>query len=94
MCLKRSSSFTLNLLIASLMLTFMWWYVIHHFAELNPGGQNPGGRGREKAYVIPAVTLLAIGVAFINPGQSMWCYILIPVIIFILKHRQLKETMT
>jgi len=83
--------FHVNLLIASLMLTFLWWYIIHHNDDLNPGGQNPGGRGREKALVIPAITLLAIGVSFINTSQSMWCYLLIPIILFILKHRPVRE---
>jgi uncharacterized membrane protein len=79
--------FHVNLLIASLMLTLLWWYIVHHFDELNPGGKNPGGRGREKTVVIPAVTLLAIGVSFISTSESMWCYLLIPVIMVILEHR-------
>ena len=83
--------FHVNLLIASLMLTFLWWYITRHFDALNPGGQNPGGRGREKIFVIPAVTLLAIGVSFINTSHSMWCYLLIPVILLILKNRPVRE---
>jgi uncharacterized membrane protein len=79
--------FHVNLLIASLLLTLLWGYMMRHFDDLNPGGKNPGGRGRERAVVIPAVTLLAIGVSFISTGGSMWCYLLIPVIMVILKHR-------
>ena len=79
--------FHVNLLIASLMLTLLWWYIMRHFDDLNPGGKYPGGRGREKAVVIPAVTLLAIGVSFVSTSGSMWCYLLIPVIMVILKHR-------
>jgi uncharacterized membrane protein len=79
--------FHVNILIASLMLTLLWWYISRHFDALNPGGKNPGGRGREKALVIPIVTLLAIGVSFFDTGGSMWCYMLIPIIMFILKHR-------
>jgi uncharacterized membrane protein len=82
--------FHVNLLVASLVLTLLWWYITRHFNALNPGGKNPGGRGREKAVVIPAVTLLAIGVSFISTSESMWCYLLIPVIMFILKHRPVR----
>lgn len=73
-----------NLLIASILLTVMWWFIVQHFGELNPGGENPGWKGLERAFVIPAVSLLAIGVSFVDTSGSMWCYALIPVILFII----------
>jgi uncharacterized membrane protein len=72
-----------NLLVASLLLTGMWWYIVHHYGELNPGGENPGWTGRERAFVIPGVSLLAIGISFIDTSTSMWCYTLIPLLLFI-----------
>ncbi len=78
--------FHTNLLIASLLLTGMWEYIIHHYDELNPGTKNPGRKGAERAFVIPAVALLAIAVSFVNTGDSMWSYALIPVILFVI-HR-------
>jgi uncharacterized membrane protein len=72
-----------NLLVASLLLTGMWWYIVHHYGELNPGGENPGWTGRERAFIIPGVSLLAIGISFIDTSASMWCYTLIPLLLFI-----------
>jgi uncharacterized membrane protein len=77
--------FHTNLLIASVLLTLMWWYIIHHYTELNPGGGEPGWKGIERAFVIPAVALLAIGVSFVDTNASFWCYALIPVIMFIVR---------
>jgi uncharacterized membrane protein len=78
--------FHTNLLVASVLLTLMWWYIIHHYDELNPGGGEPGWKGIERAFVIPAVALLAIGISFMNTDASFWCYALIPVIMFIIHH--------
>lgn len=78
--------FHINLLVASLILSVLWWYIRRHFSELNPDGQHPGNRGREKAIVIPLVTLLAIGVSFISTSKSMLCYLLIPVIMIVLQY--------
>lgn len=75
-----------NLLVASLLLTAMWEYILRHFGELNPGAARPGWAGIERAVIIPAVALLAIGVSFVDTGASMWCYALIPVMMFIV-HR-------
>jgi uncharacterized membrane protein len=77
--------FHANILVASLLLTLMWWYIIHHYADLNPEGGEPGWKGIERAFVIPFVAVLAIGVAFIDTSASFWCYALIPVILFIVR---------
>ncbi len=73
-----------NLLLSSLFLTGMWWYIIRNYGELNPGGENPGWVLREQAFIIPAVTLLAICVSFIDTSASMWCYAMIPPLLFII----------
>jgi uncharacterized membrane protein len=72
-----------NLLAASLLLTGMWYYTVRHFGELDPGGRKPGWEGVERAFIIPAVTLLAIGISFLDTEASMWCYALIPGAMFI-----------
>ncbi len=77
--------FHANLLVASLLLTTMWEYIIRHYRDLNPGAPNPGWDGIERAVVIPAVALAAIGVSFVDTSASMWCYAFIPVIMFIVR---------
>jgi uncharacterized membrane protein len=74
-----------NLLVASLLLALMWWYIVRHAAELNPGGEEPGFSGMERAFIIPVVALIAMGVALVNTEASFWCYILTPVIAFAVK---------
>ncbi|MCU0633078.1 MAG: TMEM175 family protein [Methanolinea sp.] len=76
--------FHVNLLVASLTLTGMWWYIRRHSAALAPEIPVTYKRGAEKAIVMPGVILLAIGVSFINTHASMWCYALIPVIFFMI----------
>lgn len=78
--------FHTNLLVSSLLLTGMWAYIIRHYGVLNPGYPSPGWTGIDRAVIIPAVALLAIGVSFVDTGASMWCYALIPVLMFIV-HR-------
>lgn len=77
-----------NLLAASLLLSGMGYYIVRHYGELNPGFPNPGWTGLERSCVIPAVTLLAICVSFVNTDASMWCYALIPVIMAIVHRRR------
>jgi len=74
--------FHVNLLVASLMLTAMWWYIRRHSATLAPEMRSTEKRGIEKAVVMPGVIMLAIGVSFVNTHASMWCYALIPFILF------------
>ena len=85
--------FHFNLLIASLLLTLLWVYITRHHAELNPGGRKivESRQRKEKGLVIPGVTLLAIGVSFIDTSLSMSCYLLIPVLLLILKFRPGRE---
>ena len=77
--------FHANILVASLLLTVMWWYIVRHSSELNPGDKNTGLKGIERAFVVPVVAALAIGVAFVNTDASFWCYAFAPVIIMIIR---------
>jgi uncharacterized membrane protein len=78
-----------NLLCASALLTLIWLYICEHYEELTTGeGHERGVRrmenaGKVRVLVIPAITVLAILVSFIDPAKSMWCYLLIPVIMVI-----------
>ncbi|MDD1706562.1 MAG: DUF1211 domain-containing protein [Methanoregulaceae archaeon] len=81
--------FHINLLSASFLLTLVWLYIRNHREELTSREEHEKGvvgresGGRVRALAIPAVILLAIGISFINPSMSMWCYALIPVIVAI-----------
>lgn len=77
--------FHANILVASLLLTLMWLYIVRHSGELNPGSEERGLRGMERAFVIPVVAVVAIGVAFVNTDASFWCYAFAPVIIMIIR---------
>jgi uncharacterized membrane protein len=81
--------FHINLLCASVLLALVWLYIREHSGELTTEGEdtkilrrNDGG-GKVRALAIPAVTILAIMVSFIDPAMSMWCYLLIPIILVI-----------
>lgn len=81
--------FHINLLCASLILTVIWLYIMRHYAYLT-NEEEPGNRlkkfessGRIRALAIPAITILAILVSFIDPSKSMWCYLLIPIVMAI-----------
>jgi len=77
--------FHLNLLVASLILTFMWYYIRRNFGKFSPGEERHSGEGLERAFTIHAVILLAIAVSFISPHASMWCYMLMPVSLIVQK---------
>ncbi|OPZ44730.1 MAG: hypothetical protein BWY93_00317 [Euryarchaeota archaeon ADurb.BinA087] len=78
--------FHINLLCASIALTLIWLYIRSQYAKLT-NEEEPENRlkqfeatGRFRALAIPAITIVAIFVSFINPAGSMYCYLLIPVI--------------
>jgi uncharacterized membrane protein len=77
--------FHANLFLASILLALIWWYIVCHSGELNPDGEDPGLRGMERAYVIPFVAVIAMGVALVNTDASFWCYALTPLIIVIIR---------
>lgn len=85
--------FHFNLLAASLTLIAMRWYINRHSTTLNPELNPPGMRDIGPAIVMPAMILLAIGVSFIDTGGSMWCYALIPVVLFAIGHLQKRKNM-
>ena len=81
--------FHINLLCASALITLVWMYITEHCGELMCEKEAERElRDRKsgvtlQALAIPAVTVLAIVVSFVNPAMSMLCYLLIPVIMVI-----------
>ena len=81
--------FHINLLCASALITLVWLYIKEHCGELMCKKEAERElRDRKsgvslQALAIPAVTVLAIVVSFVNPAMSMLCYLLIPVIMVI-----------
>ena len=81
--------FHINLLCASALITLVWLYITEHCGELMCEKEAERElRDRKsgvslQALAIPAVTVLAIVVSFVNPAMSMLCYLLIPVIMVI-----------
>jgi len=87
--------FHLNLLLASLALTGMWAYICRYSDTLAPGSKRPARMGIERAVVMPGVILVAIGVSFIDTYASMWCYALLPFLLFLAESaRKLREKRT
>ncbi len=78
--------FHTNLLVASVILSLMGWYIHNHISDLNPGAAIPVWVGKDRAMVIPIISLAAIAVSFVDPQESFWCYALIPMILFIIRH--------
>jgi uncharacterized membrane protein len=78
--------FHINLLCASALITLVWMYITEHCGELMCEKEAERElRDRKsgvkvQALAIPAVTILAIVVSFVNPAMSMLCYLFIPVI--------------
>ena len=75
--------FHVNLLASSLLLAGMTVYIAKKRDELVPGAAGRGGEGKARTVIIPLVILLAIGVSFLDPAGSMWCYALIPVLLIV-----------
>ncbi len=75
--------FHVNLLLASLSLTAMWAYIYRHSAKLAPTMAPPVKKGIERALVMPLVILCAIGASFVDTYASMWCYALLPLVLFL-----------
>lgn len=78
--------FHTNLLVASCILTVMGWYIHIHISELSPDGHFPVWVGKDRTMVMPVISLAAIAVSFVSPENSFWCYALIPLILFIVRH--------
>ena len=80
--------FHLNLLAASVLLSILRLYIRMYGARLTPEGSlGPPGMtkthsGMAEAGIIPGITLIAIVVSFYDPGGSMWCYLLIPLVLW------------
>jgi uncharacterized membrane protein len=84
--------FHVNLLVASLLLSGLAFYVRRNFNRLavdsgeEPTEQPVVGEIPLRVYIIPSVILLAIAVSFFDTHASMLCYLLMPVILAIGSH--------
>lgn len=85
--------FHVNLLVASLMLSGIWLYTRHFFKTPD---EDTTQISRDtvplRVYIIPAVILVAIAVAFINTHASMMCYLLMPIVVIITTHLPRKKS--
>jgi uncharacterized membrane protein len=77
--------FHVNLLASSLLLVVMGAYIARKRAVLAPEIEADDREALVRAFTIPLVILLAIGVSFLNPAMSMWCYALIPFLLLAFK---------
>jgi uncharacterized membrane protein len=81
--------FHINLLCASALIILIWLYIMRHHGDLKREKEpervfDERAQGvKFRALVIPGVIVLAIAVSFVDPATSIWCYILIPVIMLI-----------
>jgi hypothetical protein len=82
--------FHVNLLVASLLLSALAFYIRHNFNRLAlDTGEEPvekqvfGKNPPPRVYIIPSIILLAIAVSFFDTHASMLCYLLMPVILAI-----------
>ncbi len=73
--------FHINILASSLLLAGMTYYIAKKRVVLAPRAAEGWGEGQARAVIIPLVILFAIGVSFLDPSKSMWCYGLIPVLL-------------
>ena len=84
--------FHVNLLVASLLLSGLAFYVRRNFNRLavdsgeETAEQPAFGEIPLRVYIIPSVILLAIAVSFFDTHTSMLCYLLMPVILAIGSH--------
>lgn len=75
--------FHLNLLASSFFLAGMRVYIAKKRDELAPDVTERWGEGQTRTIINLPVILLAIGVSFLDPAGSMWCYALIPVLLIV-----------
>ena len=78
--------FHANMFIIGTLFLCQWYYLVH-----NPGITSleistvAAANGVHRGMILPLVALLAIGVAFFSPSNSMWCYLLIPLVFVAVK---------
>ncbi len=74
--------FHLNLLVASFILTLQVFYIKRNYSVLNPGVDENAWNitFHPRNVTLPIVAMIAIGVSFLSPHMSLWCYLLLFVI--------------
>lgn len=85
--------FHVNLLVASILISSIWFYSRHYLQER---GKEPIGHAAVqkvplRVFIIPAIILLAIAVSFFDTHASMMCYLLMPVVLTIGNHLPRKK---
>jgi uncharacterized membrane protein len=78
--------FHINLLLGSLTLTILWAYIYRNFTRLSPEETLPSREGLARGVIFPGVCVLAIGISFVSPQNSMWSYALIPFLMLAAHH--------
>lgn len=71
--------FHVNLLVASIILTLQVLYIKRNYSVLDPGA---GEHARNitvqpRNIIFPVVVMIAIGISFLSPHLSLWCYMLL-----------------
>jgi len=81
--------FEFNLLCVGLFQLAAWYYATRDFRLVDPEEFDPERMriGLKLNLIIPAISLVAMGLSFINPYRSTEIYILIPLIIWLLSRR-------
>jgi uncharacterized membrane protein len=73
--------FNLNMLVLSSVMTLNWWYSSRKGFIEEAGNKEHLDRVNRKAFYMPAISLLALLLAFIVPGWSSLSYWLIPLVL-------------
>jgi uncharacterized membrane protein len=77
----------LTLICTGLSLQLLWWYAAV-WAKLIPAKPSRFliRQASFKILAVPAISLLSIGISFINPMASVWIYLMVP-LIYVLPNR-------
>lgn len=78
--------FEANLLGIGLIIWAYWWYAAKNHRLISPSVTDEQIQyGLKRAMVLPFVSVIAIGLAFLTPRYSTTVYILVPIMMAVLK---------
>lgn len=78
--------FEANLLGIGLIIWAYWWYAAKNHRLISPSVTDEQIQyGLKRAMVLPFVSVIAIGLAFLTPRYSTTVYILVPIVMAVLK---------